>query len=346
MSGQNKETRILIIDPDEAYGQRLNGELYAAGGTPTLTTPKPVLGSSLRECQKFLSNRDYEYSGVFINPALGFPQWVACVKSALQYRPGIPLYAICSEPPKTPPEILKQVPVLGFPNLPLSYSQLLKIIQGEIEVPTKFGGQPKPKTEIKKTQPTGIALNDSDLLAVDLEGRIGCRTSLFDLYIKLSSGKYIHILKAQDKLTQDRLDRYRDHGAESLYIPKAQHSDYIQFCDQVAADCLKDPNRSVTDKAAEIARYGGELLEDLAATGFSPQTVERAEKYVSHVTEAITQIVPKSPYVNEWISNVSTLEHSVGVTTVAGILLKHIGVIKPETYQAVGIGYFFMILDS
>ncbi|MGK5085618.1 HD domain-containing phosphohydrolase [Bdellovibrionota bacterium FG-1] len=340
-----QDIRILVIDPDEKFGNRLRDDHAIAGGKPIAKTPQPVWGTSLRETQKFLSDRDFSYVAIFINPSIGHPSWTACIKNSHQYRPGMPVYIMYDEPPKgVTPEQQKELGVTGFVKLPLDYREILKILSHEREVPVGLGaqGEPihaQPAAPVEPPQ-KGLALKDSDLLTVNLKNRIGSVISPFDLFIKLSNGRYVQISKSGDKLTQDRLDKYKEHGAEALYVLKSQQEGYLKFCDEVVANFIRDPKIPISEKTAEVARYGEETVSYLKNAGFTPATLKRAEEYVAKITETIGTIAVGSGDIKAWFENVLTLEHAVGVTTIAGVFLKNIGVLKPETYQAVGIACF------
>ena len=327
------------MDPSEQYGNELTATFKGMGGQANEKTPQPLWGSSLRECQRFLSDRDYAYIGIFVNPEIGTPSWVACIKAVHQYRAGVPVFVIYDQPPKTPADQLKQLGIQGYAKLPVGYLGLLKIIRGETILPIALGPEGEPVMPAAPTPPApkGIAFKDSDVLAIDLKDRVGSVTSLFDLYIKISNGRYVQILKSGDKLTQDRLDKYRAHGAEALYIPKSQQEVYLNFCDSLVTNFLKDPTVTMAQKVAEITRFGAETVDFLTTSGFGPTTMARSKKYVENVTATIGQISLGSREIKAWMENVTAFEHSLGVLTMAGLLLKNIGVIKPGTYHAVGV---------
>jgi HD-GYP domain-containing protein (c-di-GMP phosphodiesterase class II) len=115
---------------------------------------------------------------------------------------------------------------------------------------------------------------------------------------------------------------------------------YLNFCDQLVSEFLRDPNLPIARKTEEVSRFGVETYDLLQTIGFGTTAMERVEKYVGRITDTIGQISLGSAQVKEWMENVATLEHSVGITTIAGLMLKNIGVIKPETYHAVGIASF------
>ena len=327
------------MDPDEKYGNELKSVYAGMGGRPTEKTPQPMWASSLRECQRFLSDRDFAYVGIFVNPEIGTPSWVACIKAVHQYRAGIPIFLLYDNPPKMPPDQLKQLGIQGYVKTPVGYIGLLKIIRGETPVPIALGpgGEPIMAAPPAPPQPKGIAFRDSDVVAIDLKNRVGSTTSVFDVFIKISNGRYVQIFKSGDKLTQDRLDKYREHGADNLFIPKTQQEVYLNFCDKLLTDFLKDPSVTISQKTQEITRFGAETVDFLTAVGFGSTTMARAQKYVENVTATIGQISLGSPEIKDWMENVTAYEHSLGVLTLAGLMLKNIGVIKPETYHAVGV---------
>lgn len=328
--------RFLLADTDEDLFIDSHNAFVKSGGKPQVTTPQPVQAKSMRECQKFLSNRDFEYAAVFVSPNLGMPAWLAVIKSTHQFRPDSPVYVIYDEPPKLTPAEIKKLGVQGFVKKPIDYKKMLELI-------FKGPGPAAPEVEAAEPPPQPKLPpepKDSDFLSVELKYRVGSIRSLFNLYVRLPTGKYLQILAAGDQLSQDRIDSYKKKGAEKLYILKTAQEEYLNFCDELVKKMLNDGSVSNEIKAEQVSGQGEDIQGFLKVSGFSEASMERAKQYVANVTEMIAQINPQTEALKTWMNDVAAREHAVGVTTVAGLMMKNIGVANPAVYNSMGIACF------
>lgn len=336
------EPRFLVIDPDETWREGLKKEFERLRAQPTPETPKPMTGGSLREAQKTLSDRDYDYLAAFINPAMGAPSWIATVKSAHQYRPTMPVFILYDQPPKLSNDELTQLGIAGFVKKPVDYKQLTQAIggQGPAEALLPGAQSAAPKGPDIPAQPKEPAQNPDDFISVDLKTKIGSATSLFDLFVRLSSGNFVQVLKSGDKLSQDRIDKYREHGAEALYVKKEAQGSYLAFCDQIIAKMLKDPAMPIEAKGKEILSLGAETSSFLWAKGLNAESMVQAEKFVSNTTQLLLQLTTPSGEARDWITDIALYDHGTSVCTIAGLMLRNIGVQNEATFNALGLACY------
>jgi putative nucleotidyltransferase with HDIG domain len=342
MSEENVEIRFLVADPTKGVYSSIKRGYNESGGKGDSSSPKPVHVESFREAQSFLSNREVPYAGVIVNPDLGNPQWVSVIKNAQHFRPGVPIIVVFDTPPNMKPEDLKKLGAKKFLKKPVTYQQILEIAIGKVEeAPAELELEAPaiedPETH-KKTK-DGTA-TDADFVTVNLNGIIGNLKSQFDLYVKLPTGKYIQVSKAGDYLSAERIASYKAKGADNLYITTQAQTNYMKFVDEMVASMLKDTSVSFEQKTGAVADQGQRMADYLRTSGFSEESMEEAQKYVANMTEMITQVSVKSDAVKTWMNNVAAMEHSVSSSTIAGLMMKNIGVGNASIISAIGVACF------
>lgn len=337
----NKPIRLLIVDQSKKFAgevKREAAELKEKLGDDSAKAPRPVFTEMVRESQTFLSNREYKYAGLFVNPAVGNPAWLAIIRTAHQYRPGIPVFVIYDETFTGKKDDLVKLGVQGLLKKPLTYNRMLELISGtnsDFEMPIPPGASADASKGSEDPPPS----SEEDLVTIELDNIIGSAKSLFDIYVK-AGGKFLKILKSGDTLSAERIDAYKKKGATALYVTKKAQAGFLDFYDKMVADMLKDANVSIEVKTTEVSNQGASTVEFLKSSGFSDESLAAAQKYVSNSTELVQQIATKSDAVKNLMNDLASFEHGVACATTAGLVLKHLGAQTPVIYNSIGIACF------
>lgn len=333
---QDKPTRILIVDNDGDLWESVQTEYKAKKAEIGKSALPPTFADTVRASQSKLSDRDFNYAGVFVNPGIGTPAWLAVIRTSHQYRSGTPVFVIYDERPKISDKEASQLGVYGFFKKPITYDKILELITGDEEEPLEEA-PPAPAAQAAQ-HPTST--NDDDYLPVELVNIVGRIKSMFDLFVRLSNGKYVKILNSGDILSADRIESYKAKGMTSLFILKAAQADYLKFYDTMVDSIVKDTTVAVEVKQQHIAAQGQNAIQFLKSSGFSDESMASAESYVKNTTELVTQIAAKSDQVKKLLDDVTTYEHAMACSTLAGLMIKHIGGSNPVIFNAIGIACF------
>lgn len=332
--------RILIVDKDERFAAQVKiAYKEAKEKDPEGFHPRPVFAGTVRESQSYLSNRDYNYAGVFVNPVMGTPAWFAVVRSSHQYRAGTPVYVIYDEEPKLTKKDSAQLGVQGFMPKPLDYAKLLSLVRSEEEAQKALpeGQEPAPAPVKAAAEAPQSA---EEYVTVELANVSGAAKSLFDLFVKLPSGKFVRILSEGDVLSKDRIEAYKAKGVTELYVLKSAQEKFLKFCDDLTAAMLKDDSVAMDVKAAQVSSQGAAVSSFLKASGFSEKSLEKAKEYVANTTAMVEQIAAGNDQVKAILADVASYEHGVAVATLAGLLIKHIGGQNPTVLNSAGVACF------
>jgi response regulator RpfG family c-di-GMP phosphodiesterase len=337
---EKRPIRFLIADPNETISAQVQNEYITAKKTLGDETPSPVYIDTVRGAQGKISDRAYDYTAVFVNPSLGVPGWFAVVRACHQYRPGVPVFVLYEDNPKVSKEDASKLGVSGFVKKPLSYKKMYRLSTGQAQPDiASLEVEAKPATAAVKAQ-GDEQIQDSEVVEVDLRGMVGRAKSIFDLYVRLSNGKYVKILHKGDVLSADRVESYLAKGVKALFVLRAEQADYLGFYDSMVSSLLKDSNVAMDVKTEQVEAQGISALQFLKNSGFSEKSLEAAQKYVSNATEVVNQMAAKSDHVQGLLKDVLAYEHSVACTTMAGLMIKHIGGNNPAILNAVGIACF------
>ncbi len=335
---ENGEVRFLVIDKDKNFQEQLKAEHGKQAKEKTKAMlPTPFFSETARTAQSFLSDREVNYAGVFINPAVGTPAWFAIVKNCHQYRSGIPLFIIYDEKPKISKEEAEKLGVWGFVKKPMTYDKLLELA---VEDDQSDDGMENLKPDPQPSPAPSQELKDADFTDVNLKNLVGRTKSLFDLYVKLSSGKYVKILSAGDILSADRVESYKAKGVDKLLILKTAQQDYLKFYDEMTANMLKDTSVSIETKTELVTDQGAKTISFLKSAGFNDLSMQAAQQYVQNTAEMVNQIAAAQGQVKKLLSDMASYEHSVACTTLSSLFMKRLGAQTPSTVQAIGLTCF------
>ena len=331
--------RLLIADKDARFGARVKiGHKESKEANPGGVFPRPIVAESVRECQSYLSNREHGYSGVFVNPNMGSPAWIAIIKTAQQYRAGTPVYVLYDEeePPKLPTKDIAALGIEGFIKKPVTYAEILKYVSAEEEA-SQVVPEVSPAPDSKKEQP---AQNPDEYTPIDLTNMTGRAKSLFDLFMKLSRGKFVRILNTGEVLSRDRIESYKAKGVKEVFILKSAQEQFMAFCNELTASMVKDETVAVEVKVSQVFHQGQSVTSFLQSSGFSEKSLESARQYVENTTAVVQQMGNNSDLVKSILNDALAMEHGVAIATLASMLIKHIGGSSSALFNAVGITCF------
>ncbi|MBT5094201.1 MAG: response regulator, partial [Halobacteriovoraceae bacterium] len=116
-----------------------------------------------------------------------------------------------------------------------------------------------------------------------------CKDNLINVYIKLSSSKYIKILKENEKRAPGVFQKYIDKNAEYVWIENEKYQDVSDVILEKIFSALNTPNASPEEKI-ELTISGIEVIQDCVKNlGISQKTIEAIEKVVDSTEKAIKE---------------------------------------------------------
>src|SRR5690606_29507728 len=101
---------------------------------------------------------------------------------------------------------------------------------------------------------------------------------LFDVYIRLGSGRYLKILHAGDAFTKEWLDRYKNEKkVEKLYISGADRKKFVQWNTFVLDKTIDSTTVGAETKVRLLRTVSDKYMEEVFTEGLKPQLVEQGK---------------------------------------------------------------------
>lgn len=202
-----------------------------------------------------------------------------------------------------------------------------------------IGGEALEPNKSDQIQPDAVvSAEDAGFVPIPAEGFVSGSKSAFDVFVRLSSGRYLKLLKAGDGFTPDRLENYTKKGVTHFYIKKEASEAYRKYSETLTTAALGSKTLSTELKIGQVFNQGNMIMGTLAAQGVTEENLQYASKFIGNVRELVQQLDPeKDELFNSFFSNVATAEHGVGTSMLAGILAYVVEIRMERPVQIVGM---------
>ena len=334
LSDENGGTpRILFVDPDEDFNDRLMKDRKAALVPPIIVT----IGS---EAMEILINHDIELCAVYVNQHVVAPDSYSVIRKARQLRPTMPIYL-----------------TYNGDNCPIDAEALRKLGVTEA-IPRTFGYEEIARKffEPSKLFEASDALakahhdatpqghehegSDDDFMPIRADTFMSGSKSLFDVFIRLHAGKYLKILKANDDFSSDRLESYLKKGVTNFYIHTVSKEDYLAYSQKLGAAVVKHPSISGEIKLAQTISHGENVLGYLKQNDLiEPSQLAFAESYVNMVYSLVYEmgLDKQEGLVKALLDNDRLKNHNVGVTLLGGVIARNLEFETKKSVVTIGL---------
>lgn len=121
-----------------------------------------------------------------------------------------------------------------------------------------------------------VSGNDAAFTSVKIDEFYSGQAMLFDVYVQLSSGKYIKILHAGDSFDQARVDKYKSKGISHLHFSNNDRLRYIRLSNFIAKKMMKNENIPTETKMALTKNIVQKFVEEIYTADFGAQAVLQA----------------------------------------------------------------------
>lgn len=329
---QEKTTHLrLIIDSDQTFLQSLK-EDAAKMGQKVLTV------NNGKSAQLLLADPSQPVFGIFVNMNIPGGYGLSVIRFAHRYRPATPIYLLMD--PGADMFSDKDLSRLGIQSTIRKPADLRKLI----ESPNLNSVQYDPSLALDLSARTAdavdmaVGVEDTAFLPILAEHFLSGTTSFFDIYLKLASGRYIKILKAGDSFSTERIGSYLKKGIVSFYLRKEAQEAYLNYCDKLTNALIKSDNVEPKLQINHTLNHGHEVMKYLETQGVNHASLHYANEFVGNVKTLVAKNRPKNnAYLDEFLNNVATFEHGVGVTIVASMIGNALGMTSSNPAQLIGM---------
>lgn len=133
-----------------------------------------------------------------------------------------------------------------------------------------------------------VSTEDSKFTKIKISEFFSGKHVLFDLYVRLTSGRYIKILHAGDSFSQERIKKYRDEKkVEFLYFNNEDRRKYIQFQNHLTSKMMDNKKVPGSMKMSMLRNLGEKFVEEVFSDGVKPQIISQGKEICQTVTKLI-----------------------------------------------------------
>ena len=130
---------------------------------------------------------------------------------------------------------------------------------------------------------------DSQYCKVEIDDFISGREIKYDIFVRLSSLKYLKIANHGSDLSAERLASFRAKNIKFLYMKKEDFAKYIEF-NMILAPAVRHTSiLAKTKKMAFLKTTGELLLEDLYINGVNEESFDRARAITESTVSLLTE---------------------------------------------------------
>jgi hypothetical protein len=219
-----KRPPLLIIDPDREFLEELKND-------PEASANPPIVARTRHEAQRQLLYARHSFAGIFINPRISYGAGLAVIKTALREHAGTPLFLLSdgSEQPFSSVN-LERVAIQDVVLKPVTYGRLVELV-----TPLVVGFDTGEAMAIARYNEDALGeeidYRDAHFFPIRAMNFIAGRKSFFDIYLRVSNGRYVKLIDAGESFTPGRLMNYLKEGISHLYLRREDQFSYLAYCD-------------------------------------------------------------------------------------------------------------------
>lgn len=321
---------ILVVDPDPTLPAQLKADPKAQAYVPLVLT-------SGKDAQLALADTTNNFVGVFVNPKITPASALSVIRFAHQHRPATPIYLIHDGKFPFSEQDLKMLPVQEVLQKPIALTKMVELVAPLSQYYDQLAAidSSNPGGERLDTE---LTIEDQAFIPIRATDFISGSKAYFDVYVRISSGKYLKILQAGDSFTFDRLMNYLNKGVKHFYLRRESQQRYLAYCDQLATAIVKSQKVAIDVKITQTLNQGEETLNFLRDHGVNPTNLHFAQNFVTNVKTLTKQIkLDEVEVMRSFISDIALYDHGVGVSMIASLLLQPLQVEADKSVKIVGV---------
>jgi putative nucleotidyltransferase with HDIG domain len=323
---------ILIADPDENFLATLLED-------PKAAHHPPLIAKNGREAQLKLADKTQSISGLFVNPRILSPDVLSVIRCCHIHRPVTPIFIIHDGTSPFSEEQLKSLPIQELLKKPITLSELHSKV-GPITFifdPLKANPQEENLSQADAIN-SEVRVHDTAFISIRAEDFLAGSKSFFDVYVRLSSGRFLKILQAGDVFAPERVAAYLRKGVTLFFLRKEEQERYLSYCDQLAGALISKKEVPVEIKMTQTLNQGVETIHFLKNNGLSEAHLQYARNFINHTHTLVTQLSPvENDLLKGFMSDIAGYEHGVSTSMLAAMMIKPLQITGERPVQIVGL---------
>jgi putative nucleotidyltransferase with HDIG domain len=135
-----------------------------------------------------------------------------------------------------------------------------------------------------------VSEGDGEFTRIKIEEFYSAQAVLFNIYIKLDSGRYLKILNTGDSFSKDRIDKYKNEKkVEYLYFHNSDRRKFIQYNNFLANKLIENKNVPIANKVNMLKNVSEKFIEEVNIVGVKPQVIDQGKA----VCETVFNLIEK-----------------------------------------------------
>ncbi len=321
----------LIVDPDQNFLDSLQKD-------PKAKQIPPQVARTGKDAQLLLSNKEHQYLGIFINPNVENPSGLSVIRFAHQSRPATPLFMLHEGVELLTPDEQEKLGIKKAFAKPITYSQILEVVGPKV---ISFDAEATLDAAKKNQDKIGVevTIDDASFIPIRAEDFLSGSKCFFDVYIRLSSGRYVKMLQAGDQFTTQRISSYLQKGVTSFYLRKEVQEAYLAYCNKLSTTLVKSNNTPVEIKVSQTLNHGEETMGFFKKQGLSESNLEYATNFLDNVETLAKQLdTGSSDLLGGFFSDLASYEHGVATSMIASLLIIPLKIAASQPVKIIGLG--------
>lgn len=325
---------ILVADPDVTWYDRFSED-------PDKGKVSFIVKESGSEVQKIIKEEKDQYSAIFVSPEMRNPDGYSIMKACLMYQPSTPIFFIPSIRTEINIDLNEaKLPVSGTFAKPFMIRDVIKKMgpalgifdsNSALEISKRVG-----KGEVGKE----LEDTDPNFRPIKAELFISGSKSLFDVYVRLRSNKYIKILQAGDSFDLQRVLDYLKKGVVNFFIRKEALEAYVTYCDKLTKAIASNNGINLDKKFGFVFNQAEVTLNTMVDLGVDSDSIAYSQKYLKNTLYMIDEHSKKNSFISGLLKELRNFEHSGSVVMVSAVIAKAAGIETEKNLEALGLAAF------
>ena len=204
---------------------------------------------------------------------------------------------------------------------PFELDQLITVLEGHQGISDIVNNLPKRKGQSDEEE---VQMTDESFTRIKIDDFYSLKAVLYDIFIRLKSGRYIKILHAGDEFSRERLDNYKNEkGVEYLYFNIKDRKKYIKFNDHLVRKTLKTDSMESKKKLNLLKNVAEKFMEETFVEGLKPVIVEQGRQICENVYNLIEKEEPLHKLLREYQDfDPTAFSHAYLVTLFSSAIIK------------------------
>ena len=332
--------KILIADPDEAWSK----------GAKEYFTKNLYHVDSVDNGKKVQINISADkYFALIISEQISNFPLVSVLKYLKNNAPGVrviitttaDLQLSVASPERL--EMLKQIVRMGFQE-PIKRSDDYKVLKNLMDSGQNINAIIS-KGPIREgvSDEEEVAKNDDQFCDVRIEEFFSGKSVLFDVYVKISTNKYVKILHEGDSFSNERIKKYKDEkGVQYLYFSVEDRKKYIMYSNYMTEKLISNEKISTKTKVSMLKNTTEKFVEDAFSEGMKPQIIEQGK----HICTNVYKLIENEKNLYQLLRDYQDFDpdaysHAYLVTLFAGSILKQFEWQSQSTLETTSLACMF-----